>query len=584
MKRVFSILLAVALVLAFSLVVATPVAAATLTVDTSLPNVPPNYHTLQAAITAANPGDTIEVAAGTYNVDAESWQAWGTCIHINVENLHIKGAGSGSTVLDARHTYSVLNGPGPTQAHCTVVWVQAQTCTIEGLTVKRGDYGIRANWNGPSTSLTLIDVVVDGNYGNGIVFENDITTATFTNVVAQNSGDRGIYFSSNADATAVTLTNTSCNNNGHAGFGCQGSIANLSITGGTFNNNTGGLFTDTYGHTLGPYYGFGIELWNCVGSISGVTASGNGFGGPDIIVGPQYGLEGGAGIAVEGGSTLANNIIITGSSLVNNRNGLWIQDPDSVTNWGGCTWWFGTVAVHLSNIAGNTEFGVLNCLAGCAPPLPGATMSATCNWWNHASGPSNIGPGTGDKVSQLVTFSPWLAESYALQRSVTPTTGGGTAYFSSDKGNIVGLTAVAPPAGAPAGVTFPYGMFSFQVCCISTGATVTLAVTLPGPVPVGTKWYKYNAGSWDPMDIGDDNGDNVITVMLTDGASPDDEDSIAGQITDQGGPGYPGAGGAVGWETYPVSKVRVLLPWIALLAAIVAGTSLLVLRRRRITT
>jgi len=38
----------------------------------------------------------------------------------------------------------------------------------------------------------------------------------------------------------------------------------------------------------------------------------------------------------------------------------------------------------------------------------------------------------------------------------------------------------------------------------------------------------------------------------------------------------------VGWETYPVNKMRVLLPWIALLAAIIAGASLLMLRRRRL--
>jgi len=39
---------------------------------------------------------------------------------------------------------------------------------------------------------------------------------------------------------------------------------------------------------------------------------------------------------------------------------------------------------------------------------------------------------------------------------------------------------------------------------------------------------------------------------------------------------------AVGWETYPVNKLRVLLPWIALLAAIIAGASLLVLRQRHL--
>ncbi|MGB5924805.1 MAG: hypothetical protein WBH01_01745 [Dehalococcoidia bacterium] len=44
---------------------------------------------------------------------------------------------------------------------------------------------------------------------------------------------------------------------------------------------------------------------------------------------------------------------------------------------------------------------------------------------------------------------------------------------------------------------------------------------------------------------------------------------------------YFGRNVTVGWETYPVNKVRVLLPWIALLAAIVAGASLLVLRHRR---
>jgi hypothetical protein len=38
----------------------------------------------------------------------------------------------------------------------------------------------------------------------------------------------------------------------------------------------------------------------------------------------------------------------------------------------------------------------------------------------------------------------------------------------------------------------------------------------------------------------------------------------------------------VGWETSPVDKLAVLTPWIALLAAIVAGMSFLVLKRRRV--
>jgi hypothetical protein len=40
----------------------------------------------------------------------------------------------------------------------------------------------------------------------------------------------------------------------------------------------------------------------------------------------------------------------------------------------------------------------------------------------------------------------------------------------------------------------------------------------------------------------------------------------------------------VGWETYSINKVRVLLPWIALLAAAIASVSLFVLSRRQTQT
>jgi len=46
--------------------------------------------------------------------------------------------------------------------------------------------------------------------------------------------------------------------------------------------------------------------------------------------------------------------------------------------------------------------------------------------------------------------------------------------------------------------------------------------------------------------------------------------------------GASGPYGPVGWETRPTNKLRVLLPWIALVAAIAGGVSLLILRHRRI--
>jgi hypothetical protein len=159
-------------------------------------------------------------------------------------------------------------------------------------------------------------------------------------------------------------------------------------------------------------------------------------------------------------------------------------------------------------------------------------------------------------------------------KTATPTTGG-TANFTSGNGNIVGLSGTPTPPKPP--VALPYGMFNFTICCMS-GSTATLNITFPGPGPAGYKWWKYVGGSWYSLPIGSNDGDNFIQVTLRDNVFPDDEDTIPGQITDQGGVGEPGA---VGWETYPINKVRVFLPWIALFAAIAAGVSLLVLRRRR---
>jgi hypothetical protein len=56
-----------------------------------------------------------------------------------------------------------------------------------------------------------------------------------------------------------------------------------------------------------------------------------------------------------------------------------------------------------------------------------------------------------------------------------------------------------------------------------------------------------------------------------------DDDLLTYGSEESGPPPSP----VVGWETYPINKVRVLLPWIALLAAIAAGVSMLVLRRGR---
>ena len=168
---------------------------------------------------------------------------------------------------------------------------------------------------------------------------------------------------------------------------------------------------------------------------------------------------------------------------------------------------------------------------------------------------------------------------------VATSTGTGTACFSACSGVSTGLSAVAEgslPAAAQATkpINFPDGLFSFNITGLSNGQTVTVTITLP-PSAAPTQYWKYHPseGGWIQIPMTVVGPPNVISITLQDGGLGDDDLTANGVIVDQGGPGSPSSA-VVGWETYPVSKVRVLLPWIALLAAIIVGASLLVVGRR----
>jgi parallel beta-helix repeat protein len=82
--------------------------------------------------------------------------------------------------------------------------------------------------------------------------------------------------------------------------------------------------------------------------------------------------------------------------------------------------------IHCNNIEGNLEYGVYN-------ENSLENVIATNNWWGDASGPSNS-PGTGDKVSDNVTYAPWLPMEFQYCEKcggtppVPPPPVGGEAY------------------------------------------------------------------------------------------------------------------------------------------------------------
>jgi hypothetical protein len=129
--------------------------------------------------------------------------------------------------------------------------------------------------------------------------------------------------------------------------------------------------------------------------------------------------------------------------------------------------------------------------------------------------------------------------------TVTTATGTGTATFSTSAGGIANLTAVAQTAitCAPWDVVFPHGLFSFNILGLNLGETVTVTITLPSAMPVGTQYWKCQNGTWIDCAslLGDNNGDNVLTLMLTDGGLGDADGIANGTIVDPGGPVVMGA-------------------------------------------
>jgi len=164
------------------------------------------------------------------------------------------------------------------------------------------------------------------------------------------------------------------------------------------------------------------------------------------------------------------------------------------------------------------------------------------------------------------------------------TTGTGPAYFDSDPSTLEDLTPIdesdLPEEGKP-NLVFPHGFFSFNITGLTYSQNATVTITFPEDIPIGAQYWKYGPNGstnnpqperWYRILIGDDDGDNVITIQLTDGGIGDDDGVANGVIVDQGGIGNPRA------EVPALTPVGIAA-LVGLLAII--ATSTLVRKRRK---
>ncbi|HRQ14000.1 MAG TPA: right-handed parallel beta-helix repeat-containing protein [Promineifilum sp.] len=107
---------------------------------------------------------------------------------------------------------------------------------------------------------------------------------------------------------------------------------------------------------------------------------------------------GGVGLEADAGFGSYDIDLTATKNIIHNwEYGVYVLECSS-----GCTGTdFANVAINRNSIVGNTEYGML---ADTLTPV----TDGTCNWWGDASGPSEEGPGTGDKVGVDIDYTPWL--------------------------------------------------------------------------------------------------------------------------------------------------------------------------------
>ncbi len=161
------------------------------------------------------------------------------------------------------------------------------------------------------------------------------------------------------------------------------------------------------------------------------------------------------------------------------------------------------------------------------------------------------------------------------QSNVTSLQGAGSAYVTiSNTDNLTqtNVQATDPPSDAPSNVTFPYGMFKFDISGLQNGGTAHMKIYVPQNDAINGYWKKnINTGEWENIatSITTEGNKTVITFDLTDGGPYDEDGSENGAISDQGGPGV--GGGAVAIGPMPAQPVPTISEWGAIILTFLMG-------------
>jgi len=340
-------------------------------------NVPTDYATIQAAVN--DPGcTTVNVAAGTYTENV-----------VVDHSLTLNGVQAGVDARTRSGSESIINGG--TAADITV---NADNVTVDGFTL-----------NGPVSSGTAAIVMQNGNTGETIqnnIVNNPGRAASITTsntVFRKNVVNNTATSSDGFQANTIPLHDLTISDNNFGGANAAIYNADITVIEGNSNVIVSGNKSTGDGTLIALFKTANAQITgNTVVGDSGSSAIYIGGANSNVTVsGNQVSAAASAvKVANSFGDGANSSVTITGNTLQNNQYGVNVAANSEN----------GTVVAHKNAITGNAVFGVNN-----DPASGTTTLDGTCNWWGAANGPGPVGPGSGDKVSTGVAFSPWLITS-----------------------------------------------------------------------------------------------------------------------------------------------------------------------------
>jgi parallel beta-helix repeat protein len=293
----------------FCLFVIVPVLWTGTVLGATIRHVPSEYLTIQAAIDAADPGDTVSVASGTYTGPGN------VNLVIQGRSIIIEGSGKESTIIDCA---------GGGRAF-TFVGAETSDSVLKGLTVTGG----KVAGNGGAiffdgASPTIQDCIITGNtastdttdytrqtgYGGGIACDNNSSPTIEGSTITGNKADQygGGVALLNSSSPTISDCDIDDNTSGFGGGGLYIQDSSPTVEEGSISNNDGGVFGGgvyvTYSsapkllsclivQNSAEYYGGGIlSAYTYASSpiITNCTLADN------VVRDQQYGIGSGGGI------------------------------------------------------------------------------------------------------------------------------------------------------------------------------------------------------------------------------------------------------------------------------------------------